>query len=120
MRFSVLNDTSLLSLLQDLIAYVLLCELRVILFFLIIPGAGELFVCGHNKEGQLGLNHTENVLCFTLCAALSGFCVQEVACGWDFTIILGGKPIFAGVGGVWGCGEHADSSHCCCLCTHRF
>lgn len=98
----------------------LLCELSVILFYLFIPGAGELFVCGHNKAGQLGLNHTEDVLCFTLCTALSGFCVQEVACGWDFTIILGSKSVFAGAGGIWGCGEHTDDSHCYCLCTHRF
>ncbi|XP_032917712.1 secretion-regulating guanine nucleotide exchange factor isoform X3 [Catharus ustulatus] len=51
-------------------------------------GTGQLFVCGHNKDGQLGLNHTEDVLRFTLCTALSGFCVKQVACGWDFTIIL--------------------------------
>lgn len=55
------------------------------------PGTGQLFVCGHNKDGQLGLNHTEDVLHFTLCTALSGFCVKQVACGWDFTIILVGK-----------------------------
>ncbi|XP_010174187.1 secretion-regulating guanine nucleotide exchange factor, partial [Antrostomus carolinensis] len=54
----------------------------------VITGAGELFVCGQNKDGQLGLNHTEDVLHFTLCTALSGFCVKQVACGWDFTIIL--------------------------------
>ncbi|XP_068872989.1 secretion-regulating guanine nucleotide exchange factor isoform X4 [Aphelocoma coerulescens] len=54
----------------------------------VITGAGQLFVCGHNKDGQLGLNHTEDVLRFTLCTALSGFCVKQVACGWDFTIIL--------------------------------
>ncbi|POI26909.1 hypothetical protein CIB84_009341, partial [Bambusicola thoracicus] len=67
----------------------------------VITGAGELFVCGHNKEGQLGLNHTEDVLCFTLCTALSGFCVQEVACGWDFTIILGRAGL------VLSCGSNA-------------
>ncbi|KFV46808.1 Secretion-regulating guanine nucleotide exchange factor, partial [Tyto alba] len=54
----------------------------------VITGSGELFVCGHNKDGQLGLNHTEDVLRFTLCTALSGCCVKQVACGWDFTIIL--------------------------------
>ncbi|XP_053802291.1 secretion-regulating guanine nucleotide exchange factor isoform X3 [Vidua chalybeata] len=54
----------------------------------VITGAGQLFVRGHNKDGQLGLNHTEDVLSFTLCTVLSGFCVKQVACGWDFTIIL--------------------------------
>ncbi|XP_019375220.1 PREDICTED: secretion-regulating guanine nucleotide exchange factor isoform X2 [Gavialis gangeticus] len=53
-----------------------------------ITDAGELFVCGQNKEGQLGLNHTEDVLCFTLCTALSSLHVIQVACGWDFTVIL--------------------------------
>lgn len=53
---------------------------------------------GHNKEGQLGLNHTEDVLRFTLCTALSGFHVKEVACGWDFTIILVGKSASVGAG----------------------
>nr|XP_038035485.1 secretion-regulating guanine nucleotide exchange factor isoform X3 [Anas platyrhynchos] len=67
----------------------------------VITGAGELFVCGHNKEGQLGLNHTEDVLRFTLCTALSGFHVKEVACGWDFTIIL------VGTGVVLSCGSNA-------------
>lgn len=61
--------------------------------FFFLPGAGQLFVCGHNKDGQLGLNHTEDVLRFTLCTALSGFCVKQVACGWDFTIILVGKSV---------------------------
>ncbi|XP_068541248.1 secretion-regulating guanine nucleotide exchange factor-like isoform X10 [Anas acuta] len=67
----------------------------------VITGAGELFVCGHNKEGQLGLNHTEDALRFTLCTALSGFHVKEVACGWDFTIIL------VGTGVVLSCGSNA-------------
>ncbi|XP_058713561.1 secretion-regulating guanine nucleotide exchange factor isoform X4 [Poecile atricapillus] len=64
----------------------------------VITGTGQLFVCGHNKNGQLGLNHTEDVLCFTLCTALSGFCVKQVACGWDFTIILVGSGLVLSCG----------------------
>ncbi|KFO84042.1 Secretion-regulating guanine nucleotide exchange factor, partial [Buceros rhinoceros silvestris] len=64
----------------------------------VITGAGELFVCGHNKYGQLGLNHTEDVLCLTLCPALSGFCVKQAACGWDFTIILVGSGLVLSCG----------------------
>ncbi|NXE26871.1 SRGEF factor, partial [Ardeotis kori] len=64
----------------------------------VITGVGELFVCGHNKDGQLGLDHTEDVLHFTLCTALSGFCVKQVACGWNFTIILGGPGLVLSCG----------------------
>uniref|UniRef100_A0A8B9SEJ1 Secretion regulating guanine nucleotide exchange factor n=1 Tax=Apteryx owenii TaxID=8824 RepID=A0A8B9SEJ1_APTOW len=67
----------------------------------VITDAGELFVCGHNKEGQLGLNHSEDVLHFTLCTALSSFCVTQIACGWDFTIIL------VGTGLVLSCGSNS-------------
>ncbi|KAF3829941.1 hypothetical protein GH733_001366 [Mirounga leonina] len=49
---------------------------------------GGLFVCGLNKDGQLGLGHTEDVLYFTACRSLLGCPIQQVACGWDFTIIL--------------------------------
>ncbi|KAG8524284.1 Secretion-regulating guanine nucleotide exchange factor [Galemys pyrenaicus] len=51
---------------------------------------GSLFVCGLNKDGQLGLGHTEDVLYFTPCTSLLGCPIQQVACGWDFTIILTG------------------------------
>ncbi|XP_045340640.1 secretion-regulating guanine nucleotide exchange factor isoform X7 [Leopardus geoffroyi] len=54
----------------------------------IVTDEGGLFVCGLNKDGQLGLGHTEDVLYFTICRSLLGCPVQQVACGWDFTIIL--------------------------------
>ncbi|XP_048217062.1 secretion-regulating guanine nucleotide exchange factor isoform X4 [Perognathus longimembris pacificus] len=54
----------------------------------VVTDEGGFFVCGLNKDGQLGLGHTEDVLCFTLCKYLLGCPVQQVACGWDFTIIL--------------------------------
>ncbi|XP_012636106.1 secretion-regulating guanine nucleotide exchange factor isoform X3 [Microcebus murinus] len=54
----------------------------------IVTDGGSLFVCGLNKDGQLGLGHTEDVLYFTPCESLLGCPIQQVACGWDFTIIL--------------------------------
>ncbi|XP_034976350.1 secretion-regulating guanine nucleotide exchange factor isoform X3 [Zootoca vivipara] len=67
----------------------------------IVTDTGELFLCGQNKDGQLGLGHTEDVEHFTLCISLSGCPVVQVACGWDFTIIL------AGNGQVLSCGSHS-------------
>ncbi|KAM6173924.1 secretion-regulating guanine nucleotide exchange factor-like [Erethizon dorsatum] len=54
----------------------------------VVTDGGGLFVCGLNKDGQLGLGHTEDVLCFTFCKPLGGCPIQQVACGWDFTIML--------------------------------
>ncbi|XP_059730851.1 secretion-regulating guanine nucleotide exchange factor isoform X1 [Bos indicus] len=54
----------------------------------VVTDEGSLFVCGLNKDGQLGLGHTEEVLYFTPCKSLLGCAIQQVACGWDFTIIL--------------------------------
>ncbi|XP_014386386.1 PREDICTED: secretion-regulating guanine nucleotide exchange factor isoform X5 [Myotis brandtii] len=54
----------------------------------VVTDGGSLFVCGLNKDGQLGLGHTEDVLYFTPCKSLIGCPIQQVACGWDFTIIL--------------------------------
>ncbi|XP_023377919.1 secretion-regulating guanine nucleotide exchange factor isoform X8 [Pteropus vampyrus] len=54
----------------------------------VVTDGGSLFVCGLNKDGQLGLGHTEDVLYFTPCKSLLGCPIQQVACGWDFTIIL--------------------------------
>lgn len=102
---------------QDIMAYLFSLWSRTwfFCFVVVFPGAGELFVCGHNKDGQLGLNHTEDVLCFTLCTTLSGICVKQVACGWDFTIILVGKS-------VWEQKKYLDVENmlqvprCCYLC----
>ncbi|KAM9220674.1 secretion-regulating guanine nucleotide exchange factor isoform 3-T3 [Dugong dugon] len=64
----------------------------------VVTDGGRLFVCGLNKDGQLGLGHTENVLYFTPCTSLLGCPIQQVACGWDFTIILteGGQVLSCG------------------------
>ncbi|XP_032737046.1 secretion-regulating guanine nucleotide exchange factor isoform X5 [Lontra canadensis] len=54
----------------------------------VVTDGGGLFVCGLNKDGQLGLGHTEDVLYFTACRSFLGCPILQVACGWDFTIIL--------------------------------
>ncbi|KAL7992142.1 hypothetical protein Chor_016398, partial [Crotalus horridus] len=38
----------------------------------ILTDTGEIFFCGQNKDGQLGLGHTEDVTHFTLCSSLCG------------------------------------------------
>ncbi|XP_075404536.1 secretion-regulating guanine nucleotide exchange factor isoform X5 [Tenrec ecaudatus] len=64
----------------------------------VVTDGGGLWVCGLNKDGQLGLGHTEDVLHFTPCTSLLGCPVQQVACGWDFSIILteGGQVLSCG------------------------
>ncbi|XP_027276336.1 secretion-regulating guanine nucleotide exchange factor isoform X2 [Cricetulus griseus] len=66
-----------------------------------VTDGGSLFVCGLNKDGQLGLGHTEDVLCFTICKPLLGCPIRQVACGWDFTIML------TEIGQVLSCGSNA-------------
>ncbi|KAM4617699.1 secretion-regulating guanine nucleotide exchange factor [Discoglossus pictus] len=53
-----------------------------------VTDAGELYVCGQNKDGQLGLNNTADVTHFSLCTALLNTRISKVGCGWDFTLIL--------------------------------
>ncbi|KAM9854789.1 secretion-regulating guanine nucleotide exchange factor [Aulostomus maculatus] len=48
---------------------------------------GEVFVCGQNHRGQLGLGHTANISTLQLCPGLNRR-VTNVACGWDFTLLL--------------------------------
>lgn len=54
---------------------------------LICPENGEVFVCGQNNKGQLGLGHTTDVLTLELCPVLRQR-VTKVSCGWDFTLLL--------------------------------
>ncbi|KAL2093847.1 hypothetical protein ACEWY4_011159 [Coilia grayii] len=65
----------------------------------LITGAGSVLVCGQNHKGQLGLGHTTDVLSFVPLSLPSP--VQQVCCGWDFTIFLtdGGQ--------VFSCGSNA-------------
>ncbi|KAI5614853.1 secretion-regulating guanine nucleotide exchange factor, partial [Silurus asotus] len=54
----------------------------------LITESGELLVCGQNHKGQLGLGHVSEVMTFQLCQLPGLRTVQQVSCGWDFTIIL--------------------------------
>ncbi|XP_016519904.1 secretion-regulating guanine nucleotide exchange factor isoform X3 [Poecilia formosa] len=49
--------------------------------------SGEVFVCGQNHRGQLGLGHSTDVSTLQLCPVLNHR-VANVACGWDFTLLL--------------------------------
>uniref|UniRef100_A0A3B5MMW1 Secretion regulating guanine nucleotide exchange factor n=1 Tax=Xiphophorus couchianus TaxID=32473 RepID=A0A3B5MMW1_9TELE len=60
----------------------------------------EVFVCGQNDRGQLGLGHSTNVLTLQLCPVLNHR-VANVACGWDFTLLLTDS------GQLFACGSNA-------------
>ncbi|EPQ18368.1 Secretion-regulating guanine nucleotide exchange factor [Myotis brandtii] len=75
----------------------------------VVTDGGSLFVCGLNKDGQLGLGHTEDVLYFTPCKSLIGCPIQQVACGWDFTIIL----TASGIVFQWGTGLASSGRRLC-------
>lgn len=51
---------------------------------------GDVFVCGQNHRGQLGLSHSADVLTLQLCSGI-GQRIVQVACGWDFSLFLTGK-----------------------------
>ncbi|XP_068168540.1 secretion-regulating guanine nucleotide exchange factor [Antennarius striatus] len=66
----------------------------------VISDSGEVFVCGQNDRGQLGLGHYSDVSTLQLCSSLR-LRVTKVACGWDFTLLL------TDCGGVLTCGSNA-------------
>ncbi|XP_027891812.1 secretion-regulating guanine nucleotide exchange factor isoform X4 [Xiphophorus couchianus] len=66
----------------------------------VLTESGEVFVCGQNDRGQLGLGHSTNVLTLQLCPVLNHR-VANVACGWDFTLLLTDS------GQLFACGSNA-------------
>ncbi|XP_070764017.1 secretion-regulating guanine nucleotide exchange factor [Enoplosus armatus] len=66
----------------------------------VITEKGEVFVCGQNHRGQLGLGHNADISTLQLCLSLSQR-VTKVACGWDFTLLL------TDCGRVLACGSNA-------------
>lgn len=63
------------------------------MFLLCCTENGEVFVCGQNHRGQLGLGHNTDISTLQLCPSLSQQ-VSKVACGWDFTLLLTGEHLF--------------------------
>ncbi|KAF3854920.1 hypothetical protein F7725_022975 [Dissostichus mawsoni] len=61
---------------------------------------GEVFVCGQNNRGQLGLGHIADITTLLICPSLTQR-VSKVACGWEFTICLTDS------GRVLACGSNA-------------
>ncbi|KAL5006417.1 hypothetical protein ScPMuIL_015223 [Solemya velum] len=53
---------------------------------LIITENGQLWSCGSNSHGQLGLGMTENTSEFHKIDFPKAVCVDQVAAGWDFTL----------------------------------
>lgn len=59
----------------------------------VLSDDGSLFTCGNNCNGQLGLNHYNNIATFTR-VSLPAVILQASA-GWDFTVILSGKGVLS-------------------------
>ena len=65
---------------------------------MILMKSGELWACGYNNKGQLGLGDTTNINYFK--QATSD--VKFVSCGYDFTYIIKND------GTLWSCGDGTD------------
>lgn len=53
----------------------------------VLTESGEVIVCGQNHKGQLGLGHRTDISTLQLCPVVNHR-VANVACGWDFTLLL--------------------------------
>ncbi|XP_035762979.1 secretion-regulating guanine nucleotide exchange factor isoform X3 [Neolamprologus brichardi] len=56
----------------------------------VITESGQVFVCGQNNRGQLGLGHSADIATLQHCPILNQR-VTDIACGWDFTLLLTGS-----------------------------
>uniref|UniRef100_I3JNF1 Secretion regulating guanine nucleotide exchange factor n=2 Tax=Oreochromis niloticus TaxID=8128 RepID=I3JNF1_ORENI len=79
----------------------------------VITESGEVFVCGQNNRGQLGLGHSADISTLQHCPILNQR-VTDIACGWDFTLLLtdGGQLLACGsnVFGQLGVGQTVTHS----------
>ncbi|XP_029952653.1 secretion-regulating guanine nucleotide exchange factor isoform X2 [Salarias fasciatus] len=66
----------------------------------VITESGEVFVCGQNHKGQLGLGHKTDILVLHHCPVPNRR-ITDVACGWDFTLFLSDR------GQLLACGSNA-------------
>ncbi|XP_076332376.1 secretion-regulating guanine nucleotide exchange factor-like isoform X2 [Tachypleus tridentatus] len=50
---------------------------------------GQVFSCGNNEKGQLGLGSEEhNITTFQPISEFHGHVIKQVACGWDFSLAV--------------------------------
>ncbi|XP_064635121.1 secretion-regulating guanine nucleotide exchange factor-like isoform X2 [Lineus longissimus] len=53
-----------------------------------LSASGEIWSCGWNSKGQLGLGHKDDIQELQLVPSLKSKSVKAVACGWDFSLVL--------------------------------
>ncbi|XP_013415628.1 secretion-regulating guanine nucleotide exchange factor isoform X1 [Lingula anatina] len=63
---------------------------------LLLTDSGQLFACGNNNKGQLGLQHTEEMFRPQIVKALEKELTVCAKGGWDFTLVLSNeKKLYA-------------------------
>jgi len=55
---------------------------------LIVNKHGQVFACGLNTKGQLGLEMDTEHLVFAKIKALDQYHIMQVACGWDSSLAV--------------------------------
>jgi len=74
-------------------------------FSFILQGDGQLYACGNNQYGQLGLGDTNNRSNFTKVTSM-GSDVQDVCCGMNYTYVKKKD------GTIWCCGSNSGGQLC--------